>query len=149
MFCSNCGTKIDEGNSFCTNCGTHIEENVVNQNINTDNKIKEMTEEDKKRANLLSTLSLVCGFLAPGILSALAYLLVDYIEGLSSIIYSLVSIASTAGLVLMIIVRVKYPKSVFGKVVMWIYIVSYILAIIAVVLLIIACVSCLSQCKGY
>lgn len=25
MFCANCGTKLEEGNSFCHNCGTKVE----------------------------------------------------------------------------------------------------------------------------
>lgn len=42
-------------------------------------------------------------------------------------------------LVFMIIVRVKYPKNVFGKVLMWIYITITIISIIAVAVMIVAC----------
>lgn len=29
MYCSNCGTKLKEGDIFCTNCGTNIEANLL------------------------------------------------------------------------------------------------------------------------
>lgn len=29
MFCTNCGTKINDGDSFCTNCGTKVEKESI------------------------------------------------------------------------------------------------------------------------
>ena len=43
------------------------------------------------------------------------------------------------GLILMIIVRIKYPDYSLGKVVMWIYIVGTILLVISLIILIITC----------
>ena len=42
MYCSNCGTKIEEGNTFCTNCGQNIDgtppqEPIQNNNPQTGN----------------------------------------------------------------------------------------------------------------
>ncbi|GAB6391795.1 MAG: DUF805 domain-containing protein [Treponematales bacterium] len=31
MFCSNCGTKFDDGMKFCTNCGARLDENAAAQ----------------------------------------------------------------------------------------------------------------------
>ena len=39
----------------------------------------------------------------------------------------------------MIVARVKYPKSTFAKILMWVYIVLFILAIVAAVLIVAAC----------
>ena len=53
-----------------------------------------------------------------------------------------------AGLAIMIYVRVKYPKNVFGKVLMWLYIIvgiiSIIIFIVYILFIIWACVSCMS-----
>ena len=48
----------------------------------------------------------------------------------------------------MVVVRVKYPKNTFGKVLMWIYIVEIILAIISVVLLFLMCMACANSIDG-
>ena len=37
MFCTNCGAKINDGDSFCTNCGAKI----VNDNGSTNEKLHE------------------------------------------------------------------------------------------------------------
>lgn len=47
FFCSNCGTKINEGENFCSNCGSNI--NSINYETNDKieyQEIKEKYEDD-------------------------------------------------------------------------------------------------------
>ena len=41
MYCSQCGTKIEEGSSFCGKCGSKIENTIIIEN----------TEEQQKQSN--------------------------------------------------------------------------------------------------
>ena len=56
------------------------------------------------------------------------------------------SLLSIAGLVLMIVVRVKYPKNTFGKVLMWLWITMFVIALFYLVTIIIACQLFLDSC---
>lgn len=123
-----------------------------------------MSPEENKRANILCVISLACE-VAPmflnGILSAL--LTVNgvwnvgdaraFMENIGGVLSGLLCIA---GIVLLIIVRVKYPKNVFGKVLMWVYIVigviMLLLMIVAMIFLMAACNACvheLRNCSGF
>ena len=116
------------------------------------------TEEDRKKANLLCIISLACYFFIPvvgsGVSSGLASAMstasgssgaVDY---LYNIITGIGSISWIAAWVLMIYVRVRYSKSIFGKVLMWVYISFIVIAIAAIVAIIIACGKAISECPG-
>lgn len=122
-----------------------------------------MSPEENERANVLCVISLVCEVIPlfmNGIVASLMTVADDWENsGFSTVLYgvtsSLSGILFIAGIVLLIIVRVKYPKNVFGKVLMWVYIVigviMLLLLIAAVVLLIAACNACvngLSNCPG-
>ena len=96
----------------------------------------EESPKDKKTANILCIISL---FLLHGT-GAISY----YLIKLNSAKFS--SISGTFGLmayILMIYVRVKYPKNKFGKVIMILYITELVLAIILVFMLLAWCSSCL------
>ena len=71
---------------------------------------------------------------------------------LGSILTFLMAGCGIAALVLMILVRVKYPQSVFGKVLMWLYIALAILVVVFIAVTIIACglafISCVRNCPG-
>lgn len=56
-----------------------------------------------------------------------------------NLIGSLAGIGFVAGIVLLIIVRVKYPQNTFGKVLMWVYIVFAVLCFLAFFLFLVAC----------
>lgn len=123
-----------------------------------------MSPEENKRANILCVISLACEvgpMFLNGILSAL--LTVNgvwnvgdaqaFMENIGGVLSGLLFIA---GIVLLIIVRVKYPKNVFGKVLMWVYIVigviMLLLMIAAMVFLMVACNACfqeLQNCPGF
>lgn len=53
-----------------------------------------------------------------------------------------------AGIILMIIARVKSPKNTFGKVLMWVYIVLFILKILAAIAVIFLFGALIAACAG-
>lgn len=127
------------------------------------------TPEEKKKGNFWSLMSLIC-FVSRFIVNIVIMVLVsgaelmveayqdlnritDMISTSSAIIGGGIEILlSIATLVIIIYVRVKYPKNVFGKVLMWVYIVLFALYIIAMVAFIIACgmacAACTNECQS-
>jgi len=45
MFCTNCGVKLESGNTFCTQCGAKIEEQIVDDVITKEDETNEVVEE--------------------------------------------------------------------------------------------------------
>ncbi len=118
--------------------------------------------EDERKANVFCIASLICVFL-PRVLQFLGYLLFGTLlqqVGRESVLYDRISgalsafgiLSLIAGIVLVIYVRVKYPKNIFGKVLMWIYIVLAVLILIAFIVMLVACtLACsylIETCQG-
>lgn len=105
--------------------------------------------EDSRKANRLCILSLVCvlfpgaiGFLGEwNVISTVNEAVPGSMEILSNLMSWVSGIAFIAGIVLIIFVRVKYPQNIFGKVLMWVYIVAAIVIFAFIVLLILTCAS--------
>lgn len=70
----------------------------------------------------------------------------DVSSPIFSVLSSFGSITYIAAWVLMIIARVKYKKSVFAKVLMWVYIGMLVAAIILVIVLVATCINALNNC---
>lgn len=120
------------------------------------------TPEDEKRANILCIISLACELLpilVNTIFSLFSSTLMEVaeVDVESTVTFSdiLMNVWGTvcvalmiAGLAIMIYVRVRYPQNVFGKVLMWVYIIvgviSIIIFIVYILFIIWACVSCMS-----
>lgn len=99
----------------------------------------ELTNEQKKKANLLCVFSLIFGILLPLVFGGLSFVLDNCgMDTLSA--YALFPAVGgfLAGMVLMIIVRAKYPRSVFGVILMILYIILIALVVIGTVILILA-----------
>ena len=45
MFCTNCGVKLESGNTFCIQCGAKFEEQIVDDVITTEDETNEVIEE--------------------------------------------------------------------------------------------------------
>ena len=158
--CVNCNyDNLDEAN-FCLNCGTDIktsnftyinntEQVVNNSNVNIVQKPNQvpMSEEDKKKANILCIISLICT-LGPTVLTTLLSML-----GIPNVLRDIITYSDgflgLTGIVLMIIARVNYPQSKFAKIVMWIYIVLFIILVILLLIVLIFLGFLLYSCKGY
>lgn len=125
--------------------------------------IQYQEQQNNKKANIMSAISVVLALLgAIGIpiinLTANPIFSSDwsssqYATGMvattSMILPYLGGLCCLVSLILMIVVRVKYPKNTFGKVLMWLYIVVYALYVIMVLVVVIFLVWFLSQCAGY
>lgn len=129
------------------------------------------TPEDKKKGNFWSWISLGCflgRFVVDAVIAFVSGLATSFFSNIGDIekigeattvvsdiifaIGSCVSMAmSIAALVIIIYVRVKYPKNIFGKVLMWVYIVLFIMYVILMVAFIIACGiacnACVDECE--
>lgn len=126
----------------------------------TSNQSKVKTPEDQL-ADKLCTISLICYFGAP-ILSTISSTASDLTSSfsssnvnsaLSSAIFwpigLVLALGPLAGIILMIIARIKAPKNTFGKILMWVYIGLFILKLLLALLLLVwfgaAIVACASQ----
>ena len=126
----------------------------------------ELSPEDKKQADKLCIISMILMF-APMVVIFLKNIVLGLLFDagkeefyyniassyvLGSILTFLMAGCGIAALVLMILVRVKYPQSVFGKVLMWLYIALAILVVVFIAVTIIACglafISCVRNCPG-
>ena len=96
-------------------------------------KSPEELQKEKTTATVLCVISLVCLLLSAVLIVPLKS------AGVSSLLFQ-------AALVLMIIVRVKFRDSMFGKVLMWIFIVCCILFVIAVLVGVVMCGVVLREC---
>lgn len=126
------------------------------------------TPEEKKKGNFWSLMSLIC-FVSRFIVNIVIMVLVsgaelmveayqdlnritDMISTSSAIIGTGIEILlAIATLVIIIYVRVKYPKNIFGKVLMWIYIVLFVMYVVIMAAMIIAigiaCGACIDDCR--
>lgn len=108
----------------------------------------------EKRANRFCIISLICELL-PILISGVVISTIQILSGTepSSSPEIIISILSTLnllliiiGLILMIYVRVKYPKNIWGKVLMWLYIIFAIIALIFFTLYLMFAVATMISC---
>ena len=143
MYCKNCGEKIEDGKLECTKCGTKVEDKkeeiikaeIVNNSSSQVNNNSVPSAEDEKNANLLCVISLILYFGS----SAISGLLYSISSISGSYVANIGGLCPLAGIVLMIIARVKYPKNKFAKVLMWVYIIFTLLAIVGAIIVVAAC----------
>ncbi|SFC17137.1 hypothetical protein [Ruminococcus albus] len=100
------------------------------------------TPEDKKKANTMCIISLLLMF-------CVNPLIVEISRNGYENITSISGFSGLAALILMIYVRVKYPKNTFGKVLMIVYIVFFVLGLIWLTLIMAMCASCMKDCHGF
>lgn len=67
-------------------------------------------------------------------------------NGISDVLISIVPVLHLVSLVLMIVIRCMYPKSTYGKVLMWLHIVVAIIVIITIIVLIAVFIACVNSC---
>ena len=145
MYCSNCGKRVENGN-FCPECGSSIQK--TNVNVSSQNVVNlqnagpyKMTKEDEKQANLLCFLSILFTYVIPVPVTLIG----ETVSSLTGFVASISGIFPLAGLVLMIVARVKYPESKFAKILMWVYIATIG---ISMLMFLIVMVSCAMACNN-
>ena len=139
MFCEKCGKEVKKDNRYCWNCGSVLDKQKVENasHISTENNQSMQSKQENKIANLLCILSLIFGF-GSGIIEIFFLDLIKN-ESIVNTINNIIGIFPLIGLVLMIVARVKYPKSIFAKVLMWIYIIVISLCVTAFIVIAMAC----------
>ncbi len=154
MYCKNCGNICKDTDVYCDQCGQRLQEKKIMINNPANHQLNPPTNnissnDDNNKANLLGTISLVCLAL-PFILDKI--LMPFSVELKENIISSISGLSLLAGVTLMIFVRVKYPRNILGKVVMWLFILGFIFFIVCIFLVMFACFAFLEElknCPGY
>ncbi len=138
MKCEKCGNDINPNEKFCTNCGNPVP--VVEQPT-PEVVTSPVPVDTNEQANRLCIISLILYFGSSLIAGIINFVIGD--SGLSNAITSLAALGPLAGIILMIVAKVKYPDNKFAKVLMWVYIGltvgAIVLAIIAVVFFVALC----------
>ena len=130
--------------------------NETKQHIENENSDK--SNIDERNANILAGISLAC-IICSRIIFIISIVTNSIIsnegrlmQAILNLFSGIASIISLAGLVTMIVTRIKYPKSTLGKVAMWTYIVITVLEVLAVIIFTIACIvagiALLEACKN-
>lgn len=126
--CPNCGIVNTIDSQFCSNCGVQLTQNNVVVNNQKNN--------DTSEGNKLGLLSLILYFLGTSIVSVIAYALPTAFRNYLSTLSGLFPLA---GIVIMIVGRVKYPNNKLLKAAMWAIIGSIIFSLIAFIVFFIWC----------
>jgi hypothetical protein len=142
MKCEKCGTDLVQGEKFCRNCGAENVNNTTSTEEVTPEVVSGPNQEQRtQEANRLCIISLILYFGSSLIAGIINFVIGD--SGLSNAITSLAALGPLAGIILMIVAKVKYPDNKFAKVLMWVYIGltvgAIVLAIIAVVFFVALC----------
>ena len=162
MFCSNCGAPIGDNDKFCKACGTPVQvqsatpvtqqepvyqQPVSEQSVSEPKRGRTYGPQERRKANRLCIISLILGVVIPvaaciifGIVENLGVSTsyTDYLF-VSTVITLPISAAMIAGIVLMIVVRVKYRKNKFGLVLMILYCVYLVAAILFILFALSSC----------
>ena len=134
-YCVKCGAELIPGSSFCGVCGMSLTPNApTNTNVVPTNNNSDVNEGSTP--TVLGIISLLLYYAGPVIVGLLT---IGMPSNAKYAIESIVSLTPLAGIVTMIIGRVKYPKNKFLKVVMWIIICSILFIIIIFILIFLWC----------
>ena len=147
MNCPNCGKELNEDAKFCPDCGSKIDKKTKKKEEKKE--VVETTPVEKQywkgmpNDKFLCIISLICMYGTSIVGALLAWIgrAAPILDGLTSILTSLLGLGPIAAWVLVIYAKVHYKESKFAKVLLIIYIVQTVLAIIGIIILILACVS--------
>lgn len=119
-------------------------ENIVNSDNNVDNfqpnyenKNLNLNNNNESLPNFLCGISLVCMYVPTLLLTILTSIEINF--DYMSVLNIFASLTSLAAWIIMIYVRVKYPKNTFGKVLMWFYIFSTVISIVRMIIIMVLC----------
>lgn len=136
MYCRNCGNQLKEEENFCGVCGTSRDLNINTTPVPTPQQLQNVNEKkDNDTANILSAISLILFTGGSYIFNMVGLPQLSGVSGL-------------AGLTILIYTRIKYPKNIFAKILMWLAIILFILWIFFIFLFFISCSVALRDCNG-
>jgi len=108
-------------------------------------------KKDNKKANILCWIALInivvfCLAIIASIAGWFTIMADDTILlVVGSILSIIVGLSPGVSVALVIYVRIKYPKNLFGKILMWILILMAVSVVLMIVLSILACVKCVND----
>ena len=143
-----------------SNYGQNFQQPNMQQDPQYTQYLQYQEQQNNKKANILCTVSLILGLLG-AIVFPLVYAQMDpwfstdpsastfeseLIATANLLPIVLIVLFTLTGFVLMVIARTKYPRNVFAKILMWLYIVGIIIYVIMVIAVVVAFFWLLSQC---
>lgn len=159
MKCPKCGNETNKEDKFCRECGELLKEETKEE-VKKEEPKKEEVKEETKQENVVEekriissmandtfycVLSLILYFGGPT-LSRFFATLRDYasVFGFFEKIFVLTPLVAFG---LAVYAKVKYPKSLFAKVLLIVYICLFALALLSIIVLLVACDIMLKNCK--
>ena len=142
------GQPVNQPMNFDPMTGERLTNNQpINYNQPGNPPLEEPIPDDENPAcKRLCNISL--GLLIAGLLSSGSNIFMDLWGNAAYIIESIGGFLFHAGLGVMIIARVKYPKSSYAKILMWVYITLYIITIVMIIIAVVACIWLFESCVG-
>lgn len=109
------------------------------------------TDPQAKKLLLAAVITFVAGHIIPTLGSQLDSGSYDVASSLGTILIGFGTMVYIASLILMIVLRVRYPKNQGGKILMYVMLIEIALAVISVVLFLIACYAIMDAmgCYGF
>lgn len=109
------------------------------------------TDPQAKKLLLAAVIAFVAGHIIPTLGSQLDSGSYDVASSLGTVLIGFGTMVYIASLILMIVLRVRYPKNQGGKILMYVMIIEIALAVISVVLFLIACYAIMDAmgCYGF
>lgn len=121
--CNRCGMVNTMDAQYCSNCGEYLDSSM-NNSVNND------ADMDKKKADNMAAISALFFYLGAGVVAIIS----KVIPVIGDLLYNMRGLCSIAGIVIMIVGRVKYPDNKALKIVMWAIIVTIAVLVILVIL---------------
>ena len=136
-YCLSCGAELIDNSNFCGVCGMELKPKVIQNNqVVSNNPAPAVDSKEESNATLYGIISLLLYFGGP-ILGVLFTFGLP--KGVREMLDSLSGLFPLAGIVVMIVGRVKYPTNKFLKTVMWIIIGFIIAGIVLFILFFLWC----------
>ena len=128
MFCTKCGSKLENNSKFCINCGNPTNINTYNTNSNKNN-----VEYNKKDSKLVTYLCLLA-YAIPFFGLITIWILTKTIALEFQLAAGLMVLLNIIGFIMLIVINAMYPKYKRANVFLAVYILITILVIIALVI---------------
>ena len=129
--CNRCGMVNTMDAQYCSNCGEYLNSSMNNSvNNSMNNSVNNDADMDKKKADNMAAISALLFYLGAGVVAIIS----KVIPVIGDLLYNMRGLCSIAGIVIMIVGRVKYPDNKALKIVMWAIIVTIAVLVILVIL---------------
>ena len=142
--CNRCGMVNTMDAQYCSNCGQYLDGSmsVNNMNNSMNNSVNNDVDMEKKKADNMATISALLFYLGAEVVAIISKVIPGV---LGDLIYDMRGLCSIAGIVVMIVGRVKYPDNKALKIVMWAIIVTIAVIVIFAILYLVSVTSIIDR----